>query len=417
MHSVTDEFATTAAGPADRGWPRVVDFSTHFSGPMASRALVQLGADVVKVENPRGGDGNRQVGNRYAGSSDVHHALNAGTRSITIDRRSQLWPDAVEALARWADVVIVGARPEDARARGIDAETLLALNPELIHCSVTGYGDDGPWAGMPAHGLQPDVMAGLVDVEWHDGLPQVPASYQAHGTSLAGMWAALGIQAALLRRLRGAGGQVVCVSIWEAALFWMWREAQAGLNNLPSRPAFQSMGSRYRMYVCSDDRVLLVCPIERKFWERFVDIVGLPESYRGVGSWERGIDYGSGRDDETALIAKALATRTAEEWETLCAAAGVPAAAVRTVREAARSGHAEHLGVSTPVTHAGGTYQLPLVPVAVIPVKDGHPGAQEISRLRRTRGEGLCAAPELGADTDDVLAALGVGPVSAARAI
>jgi crotonobetainyl-CoA:carnitine CoA-transferase CaiB-like acyl-CoA transferase len=394
-----------ASGP---GWPRVVDLSTHFSGPMASRALVHLGADVVKVENPRGGDGNRQVGNPFAGTSDVHHALNAGTRSIALDRRSAAWPAAVTALARWADVVIVGVRPEDARKRGVDAETLLATNPDLVYCSVTGYGDDGPWSGMPAHGLQPDVMAGLVEVEWHDGMPRVPASYQAHGTALAGLWAALGIQAALLRRLRGEPGQVVTVSIWEAALSWMWREAQAGLNDLPSRPSFQAMGSRYRMYACSDGRVLLICPIERKYWERFVDIVGLPEPYRTVGSWERGADYGAGRDDETTAIAAALGTRPAHEWEKLFAAEGVPAAMVRTVREAVGTDHARHLGVSVPVELPGTSYTVPLSPVAVVPVHGTYPGSEEMAVRRRERGAGLTAAPELGADTVDVLADLGL---------
>lgn len=400
----------------ERGWPRVVDFSTHFSGPMASRALVNFGADVVKVENPRGGDGNRQVGNPFAGTSDVHHALNTGTRSIALDRRSETWPLAVEALARWADVVIVGARPEDARTRGVDAETLLAINPELVHCSVTGYGDDGPWAGMPAHGLQPDVMAGLVEVEWHDGMPRVPASYQAHGTALAGIWAALGIQAALLRRLRGQSGQVVTASIWEAALSWMWREAQAGLNDLPSRPAFHAMGSRYRMYACSDGRVLLVCPIERKYWERFVDIVGLPLSYRDSGSWERGADYGAGRDDETAVIARALATRPAHEWEELFTAEGVPAAMVRTVREAVTTDHARHLGVSAPVALDEGAYLVPLPPVAVVPVTGGHPGTAEMAARRRNRGAALTAAPRLGADTAEVLADLGLRDPAAALA-
>lgn len=375
---------------------------------MASRSLIHFGADVVKVENPHGGDGNRQVGNAFAGSSDVHHALNAGTRSITLDRRSPDWPLAVEALARWADVVIVGARPEDARKRSVDAETLLAINPELVHCSITGYGEDGPWSGMPAHGLQPDVMAGLVEVEWHDQIPHVPASYQAHGTALAGIWAALGIQAALLRRLRGAPGQVVTVSIWEAALSWMWREAQAGLNDLPSRPAFQTMGSRYRMYACSDQRVLLVCPIERKYWQRFVDIVGLPEASRELGSWENGADYGVDHGDEAAAIAKALTTRPAMEWEALFAAEGVPAAMVRTVREAVATDHAKHLGVSAPVALADGVYVAPLNPVAVISVDGGHPGAETMASRRRERGAGLTAAPELGADTLGVLANLGL---------
>ena len=94
--------------------PRVADFSTHFSGPIASRQLVQLGADVIKIENPRHGDGNR-FGTPSAGDVNLHHLyLNVGTRSIAVEARSEGWPKLVEAITRWADVVIVGGGLEGA---------------------------------------------------------------------------------------------------------------------------------------------------------------------------------------------------------------------------------------------------------------------------------------------------------------
>src|SRR5699024_1032864 len=130
------------------------------------------------------------------------------------------------------------------------------------YCAITGYGEAGPWADRPAHGLQPDAMAGILTVLDVDGEPTVPADYQAQGTGLAGLWAALGIQQALLRRSRGSGAQYVSVSIWEASLAWNWRRTQAVANRLPEPAGFQALGPRYRMYACADGRPLLVCPIE-----------------------------------------------------------------------------------------------------------------------------------------------------------
>src|SRR3954454_2122613 len=99
---------------------RVVDFSTHLSGPLATHLLTELGATVVKVENPRTGDGNRAIFEVGGGMGLFHLALNSGARSLAVDRRSELWPEVVAAAARWADVVVVGARPLDARKRGTD---------------------------------------------------------------------------------------------------------------------------------------------------------------------------------------------------------------------------------------------------------------------------------------------------------
>lgn len=398
------------------GWPRVVDFSTHFSGPLASRELVNLGADVIKVERPVHGDGNRAMGAQVAGASAVHHALSAGTRSIVVDRRSDRWGPTVEALVETADVVIVGARPEDAAARGIDFERLVQVNPELVYCAITGFGDSGPWAARPAHGLQPDLMAGVVPVRDEDGVPTIPEDYKAHGTALAGVWATVGILSALLRRQRGEGAQYVSVSIWEAALAWMWREAVNDLNGLPQRPGFQSLGSRYRLYAGSDGAALLVCPIEQKFWTRFVDVVGLPADWRARGCWEHGADHGHGRDDEAAAIAARIASRPAAAWEAELADAGVPVALVRGVGEACRSGQADARGsVARTATTDGSIVAVPVPPVSVVgvgPLDDRSPAA--LAERHRRRAEGRTAAPALGQHTDEILHELGLHPGAAA---
>src|SRR3954465_2322960 len=196
---------------------RVVDFSTPLSGPLATHLLTELGATVIKVENPRTGDGNRAIFDVGDGMGLFHLALNSGTRSLAIDRRSELWPDVVAAAARWADAVAVGARPMGARRRGMDFETMKAPNPRLIYAALSGFGDHGPWRDLTAHGQTMDGYAGLVRVVDGPVQPQTQSGWRTAGTTLSGIFTALGILAALHRRDNGYDqAQYIGVSIWQS---------------------------------------------------------------------------------------------------------------------------------------------------------------------------------------------------------
>src|SRR5690606_3887787 len=120
---------------------RVADFSTHVSGPTASLFLRAVGAEVVKIENPRTGDGNRfmPAAPEINGSSIYHHALNWGAKSITADARAPEWSQWVEGFARWADVVIVGGRPSDVIRLGLTREQIHQANDQAIYCHISGY--------------------------------------------------------------------------------------------------------------------------------------------------------------------------------------------------------------------------------------------------------------------------------------
>jgi crotonobetainyl-CoA:carnitine CoA-transferase CaiB-like acyl-CoA transferase len=397
------------------GFPRVIDFSTHWSGPFASRALVHLGADVVKIEGPKTGDGNRFLGDPISESTTMHFTINSGTRSATCDRHSPEWPQFVAAAARWADVAIVGARPSDARIRGLDFGTLVKANPRLVYCAITGYGEQGPWSGFPAHGLQPDAMAGVVPLDWVDGEPQVPVHYGSHGTILAGTWAALGILKALHDRNASGQPQYVSVSMWEAAMEWQWRDLQVEANFGRRRGGYQDLGSRYRMYRTKGDRAILVCPSERKYWEAFVDVVGLPADWRGKGTWATtgGLDNGADYPEEPAIIQERMLTKELFEWESLLTDAGVPAASVRTVGEAVATPHAEATGVMTNIEHNGDSVAIPRTPVSVNPVEDLSGGPEELQRRiaenHRQRAAEIEAPPGLGEHTKEVFEEFGVG--------
>ena len=150
---------------------KVLDFTRYMPGPLASRVLVDLGADVIKIENTTTGDANRGFAPFINGEGLFHVALNAGTRSLAIDRRSPHWDRVISACVKWADAVLVAGTSDSLVRMGLNADKLIAENPRLVYCSITGYGEDGPWRALPAHGLNPDAFAGIVPVERYGEFP------------------------------------------------------------------------------------------------------------------------------------------------------------------------------------------------------------------------------------------------------
>ncbi len=391
--------------------PKVVDFSTHLPGPVASHHLVQLGADVIKVEHPKWGDGNRDVAPYFEGEGIHHLALNPGTRSLALDSKSARWPKVIEALTRWADVVIVGNRPSTAQKLGLDFQTLLRHNPQLIYCLISGYGIAGEWAGYPAHGLNVDALAGTIALENDAGRLDTPEHYRSVGTTMAGIEAALGIYAALYQRSLSGAGQVVHVSIWEAALSWMWRDTATFANTGASWPAYKSFGSRYAIYGTLDSKALLVCPTEQHFWERFCDTLELPAEVRSRGNWSGGSDMGAAylALGERELIQAKFLTQSRETWVEALARADIPFAPVLDWREAMLSEHAEANGVMAAYDHRGITVRTPTMPVSVTPgaglIGQGY---EAWAQAHQSKAQGITRAPMLGEHNEQIFRELGL---------
>jgi crotonobetainyl-CoA:carnitine CoA-transferase CaiB-like acyl-CoA transferase len=375
--------------------PKIVDFATHFSGPLAAVLLAELGADVIKVENPTVGDGNRGVGPMIAGESMAHIALNRGKRSLAISPHSPQWPDVVRRCAAWADAVIVSGQPAALEKRGLTFEALVDANPQLVYCTVTGYGESGPWREFPSHGLNTDAWAGLVPVDWSDCQPGPRRDYRSAGTTLAGLHAALGISAALYRRDHGGGPQRVSVSIWESAMWWSWRDVATRSNLGEPWLAYRDLGSRYAMYRTADERAVLVCPAERRFWTAFCELLDLPDQFARRGDWgESGMDWGETYDDERIAIAERIAQRSLDVWADAFARAEIPFAPMLTLDEALASEQARAVGVLAE-TEVNGQR----VTVARTPITIAAPDAPQ--------QEPLLPAPALGAHTDELLQELG----------
>ena len=362
---------------------RVVDFSTHISGPHASQTLYQLlNADVVKIENARAGDGNHFVEPLIRGRGMYHCTLNAGTRSLAIDRRihSEEWHVIVEAAVKWAEVVIVGGRPEDAAKRGIGFDRVSEINPQIVYCLLTGYGEDGPWAGYPAHGLNPELFAGRVQMEWVDGNPIVPTDFRSAGTTLSAMFGAMGILGALYKRDRGEGAQKVHSSMWQTALWWNWRDIACWANIDEPWLLYKDLGDRYTTYATADDKAILVAPTERKFWEAFCDALDLPPEWKSRGEWsathgDTGKDYG-----EFDTIAERMKTKTLAEWQKLLTEADVPWSPVLSLVDAINSDHAEANRVLINTDVQGGD-----VKIAAFSGRDRQPARHEQPQVRGSR--------------------------------
>lgn len=391
--------------------PRVADFSTHLSGPIASRQMVQLGADVIKIENARVGDGNRDFP-PYFHEEGIHHlALNPGTRSLALDVKSPKWPQVIKAIAQWADVVIVGNRPANAQRLGIDFVSMTRHNPELIYCLITGYGVDGELAAHPAHGLNMDAFAGTVPIEQNGNRPDVPEHYRTAGTTLAGIEAAMGIYAALHRRSQGGGGQVIHVSIWESALSWMWRDLATHANLDRQWTPYRELGSRYCVYGTQDGKALLICPSEKHFWSRFCDALDLPADMRNRGDWSSGSDMGENYValGEREIIQSKIGAKNRDEWLAILAKADLPFAPILDWREAMDTPHAKANGVMTEYQYRGRTVKVPVAPVSITPaaqlVDSGYEG---LGNAHREKIQNVRPPPMLGEHNAEILRELGV---------
>jgi crotonobetainyl-CoA:carnitine CoA-transferase CaiB-like acyl-CoA transferase len=381
---------------------RVVDFSTHLSGPLATHLLTELGADVVKVEHHRVGDGNRWEGELIEGVGVFHLALNSGARSLAVNSHSPDWPKVIEAAAKWADVVVVGTRPADAKRRGMDFETMKEANPRLIYVAVSGFGDRGPWRDYTAHGQTIDTFAGLVPIEDGEVQPRTRSGFRSTGTLAGALFAALGALGGLHRRDSGCEkAQYVSVSLWQSAMWWSWRDLTTLANVGHRWLEYGDLGSRYSLYWTKDDRVMLLAPAERHFWLRFCDVLELPESYRDFGDWSGGLCHGNGPDfdHERVKIAEIMKTRTLDEWVEALEAIEIPFAPLLTLDEAMESEHAAVNGLMRGTSVDGKDLRVTASPIRF--ADDDQP-----------EGElgPLSPPPALGEHSEEVLAEFGLAP-------
>ena len=265
----------------------VLDLSRILAGPTCTQLLGDLGATVIKVENPKsGGDDTRGWGPNYAQDKDGNPtdlsayfmAANRNKRSIAVDITTQKGQRILRHLAARADVVVENFKPDGLKKYGLDHATLLGAHPALIYCSISGYGQTGPNRDKPGYDLMAQGFSGIMSIT---GDPEGAPMKVGVGIAdvMCGMYAAIGILAALRHRDRTGEGQHIDLALVDASMAWLVNE---GTNFLTSGHLPKRRGNAhpnivpYDAFACADGHMLVAVGNDAQF-ARYADVIGLPE--------------------------------------------------------------------------------------------------------------------------------------------
>lgn len=304
---------------------RVIDLTRLLPGPLATQHLAELGAEVIKIEGPaRDGqdDGTRRMflsaADRAAGRPSLaFRALNAGKQLREIDLRSPAGRDALRELARGADLLVEGFRPGVMARLGLGWDELHALNPKLVMCAISGYGQRNAWSQRAGHDINYIAMAGVLEqIATVDGEVALP-NFQI-GDLMGGTQAAVsGMLAALLAAQRTGVGRFVDVSmtheVWRHHVLARFTLEATGSTPAPGRDLLSGGAPCYGVYCCADGRHLAVGALELKFWRALCEAIARPQwSQR---HWSLGLAPGSAASMALrAELSALIATRTMADW-------------------------------------------------------------------------------------------------------
>jgi crotonobetainyl-CoA:carnitine CoA-transferase CaiB-like acyl-CoA transferase len=377
---------------------RVLDLTRALSGPFATMILGDLGADVIKVEDVWFGDDTRRWGPPFQGDDAAYFlSINRNKRGLSVNLKTPEGRQIVQRLAAGSDIVMENFRPGTATRLGLGYPELSRENPRLIYASISGYGQTGPDAGLPGYDAVAQAVSGMMSVTGEpDGEPV------RSGTSLAdvgaGMWALIGILAALHAREASGRGQLIDISLLDGQVAWLTYVAgkyfATGVTPGRYGSAHESLAP-YQVFPTADDP-LMVAVGSDALWRRFTAATGLDE-LTDDPSYATNPDRVRNRDTLIPRITKALAARGCAEWAALLNAAGVPAGPVNTVPAA---------------------LEQPQVTAREMVVEIEHPVAGPLKtlgspvKLSAQPASIRLPPPMLGQHTDEILAAAGY---SAAR--
>ncbi|HEU5194995.1 MAG TPA: CoA transferase [Methylomirabilota bacterium] len=312
---------------------RVLDLSRMLAGPYGSLLLADMGAEVIKVEEPDGGDPMRVMGPPFLpdGESAYFLAINRNKKSVALDLTKPAGRDVFLDLAREADVVWENFRPGIMQRLGLPYATLAAANPRLVMCSISAYGQDGPYRDWPAFDLALQAMGGAMSLTGEEGSRPVRMGLPI-GDLAGGMFGAYAVAGALYRRSRTGRGAHVDLSLLDCQVSLLTYIAQYfWTDGRVPRP----LGSGHASVVpygalATRDGNLIVAIFAEKFWAGFCRAAEHPD-------WERDARFATNRDRVAnrmalmALIEAAFCERTTDEWLNRLHAAGVPAAPIQAI--------------------------------------------------------------------------------------
>jgi formyl-CoA transferase len=360
-----------ATVPKALGHIRVLDLSRVLAGPWCSQNLADLGADVIKIERPGSGDDTRAWGPPYAKDADGHDtteaayylSANRGKRSVTVDIATPQGQALVRELARHADVVLENFKVGHLKRYGLDYESLKAVRPDIVYCSITGFGQDGPYAHRAGYDFLIQGMGGLMSVTGEsDELPG--GGPQKVGVALTdlmtGMYATIAVLAALTHRDRSGEGQHIDMALLDTQVAML---ANVGSNYLNSGKPPKRWGNAhanivpYQTFACADGHIIVAAGNDGQY-QKFVEAGGRPE----LGTDPR---FGTNplrvknRDTLVPLLGEMVATKKRDEWIDLLEARGVPCGPINDVGEVFDNPQVRARGVAFELPHpAAGKVKL-----------------------------------------------------------
>jgi crotonobetainyl-CoA:carnitine CoA-transferase CaiB-like acyl-CoA transferase len=376
---------------------RVLDLTRLFPGGFCTQLLADFGAEVIKVEDTGAGDYIRQAPPFYGGELDpgqtasaLYLSLNRNKKSIRLDLKNDEGRAAFLKLATDADVVVEGFRPGVAARLGVDYETVREVNPGIVYCSITGYGQDGPYRDRAGHDINYQASTGILGMTGlKDGQPVLPA-VQVGDLGGGALPAAFGILTALFEKQRSGRGQMVDISMTDGAMAWLAMVAGRHFadGTVPRRGEMELTGGLacYMPYEAADGWVACGA-LEPKFWKAFCEGAGHPDLVEhqfdppGSPGWEK--------------VAEVFRSRTRDEWKAF---------------------NDEHDCCIEPILEVGEALTSELARERGMVIEFEQPGVGTVRQvgnpvsLSETPADTSGAAPAIGADTVEVLVAAGMSP-------
>ena len=383
----------TPTMPGPLSHVRVLELSRVLAGPWAAQTLADLGADVIKVERPGAGDDTRAWGPPWAGEESAYFlSANRGKRSITIDFERPEGQELVRKLAAQADVVIENFKVGGLVKYGLDYESLKAVNPGLVYCSITGFGQDGPYAKRAGYDFMIQGMGGLMSIT---GQPDGEAGGGPVKVGVAvtdvftGLYATIGVLGALAHRDRTGEGQWVNLALLDVQVAVLANQA---MNYLVGGKAPQRLGNAhpnivpYQAFATLDGHIILAVGNDGQF-AKFCQVAGHPELAQDP-RYATNPARVANRKELVPILERLLEQRTSRDWLSALEAVGVPCGPINDVSQVFADPHVQARNIHQDLPHpSAGT-----VPTVASPI-----------RYSATPIEHTVAPPTLGQHTDAVL--------------
>ncbi len=351
----------------------VLDFSTLLPGPLASLMLAEAGAEVIKIERP-GGEDMRRFPPMIDGESAAFALLNRGKQVLALDLKDKDDREKLKPLIARVDILIEQFRPGVMARLGLGYDDLRALNPKLIYCSISGYGQSGPRAGEAGHDINYIGNTGLLDLQPGPiEAPVVPPLLAADigGGSFPAM---INILLALRARDQSGQGSHIDIAMTDTMFTFAWYAlalGQAGGRFPKSGEMSLAGGSpRYQLYPTKDGRIAACGAIEQKFWQAFTALIGLAPEF---------VDDRRDPKATRAAVAKLIGARTSDEWKPLFVEADCCVTIVTPLEEAVRDPHFVGRGLFAHSVESASGKTIPALPLPIAPQFRDRPGAKKRS--------------------------------------